>query len=327
MSLFQHVKAQWAADLKAGQNVETLFRVLEINRRLKKDGSPFLTMTLMDRTGKMDAKLWDGVAAAESAVVPGAIHTVSGTVKEYRGRLELHLQRIRALPRENSGIDEKDFVEAADFDVDNRFDSMIRFIDKGLNRRELHPLLEAFVDAHGREFRRHYGAQKIHHAKVGGLLEHTDSMVRLAAQVADHYSLDRDILVLGALLHDLGKLREFTTEPALQATTEGGLLGHIVISLEMFDDLCRQAPDIPPEIRLHLRHLIVSHHGEREFGSPEVPRTLEAMALHAIDLLDSKLAIFMEAASQSAADRGFTDYVPSIARRVLIQAPPDREDE
>ena len=327
MSLFQHVKAQWASDLKAGQNVETLFRVVEMNRRVKKDGSPFLTITLLDRTGKVEAKLWDGVAAAESAVKPGSIHTVSGTVKEYRGRLELHLQRIRALPEENTGIDEKDFVEAAAFDVDNLFDGMIRFIGERLTRGELRPLLEAFVDVHGREFRRHYGAQKIHHARVGGLLQHTDSMVRLAARVADHYHLDRDILILGALLHDLGKLREFTTEPALQATTEGGLLGHIVISLEMFDDLCRRVADIPPEIRLHLRHLIVSHHGEREFGSPEVPRTLEAMALHAIDLLDSKLAIFMEASNQSTADRGFTDYVPAIARRVLIQAPLDREDE
>jgi len=323
MTLFQQVKAQWAADLKAGQGVESLFRVVEMNRRRKKDGSAFLTLTLMDRTGRLDAKVWDQVEKVAEMVRPGGIHSISGTVREYRGHLEVHVRQIRHIPAD-SDLDEADFTETADFDVSARFTAMIAFVRERLERPELHALLEAFATVHGDAFSRHYGAQKIHHAHVGGLLAHTDSMVRLAAIVAEHYGLDKDVLLMGALLHDLGKLREFTTEPALQATLEGGLLGHIVISLEMFDDLCRQAPDIPGELRMHLRHLIISHHGEKEFGSPEVPKTREAMALHAIDLLDSKLAIFLEASLQATSTEGFTDYIPPIARRVLIQDPPEK---
>lgn len=325
MTLFKHVKTQWITDLRSGQAVETLFRIVEINRRQKKDGSAFLTMTLMDRTGRIDAKVWDRVEQTQKTVQPGEIYTVSGTVREYHGRREIHVQKIQRVS-DNTALDSKDFSENATFDVDVRFDTLIAFVSERLKNPELIRLLEAFSLSHGDAFRRHYGAQKIHHARIGGLLEHTDSMVRLAAIVADHYKLDHDVMLMGALLHDLGKLGEFSTEPTVQATPEGGLLGHIVISLEMFNDLCRRVPGIPEDIRLHLQHLIVSHHGEREFGSPEVPKTREAMALHAIDLLDSKLAIFLEASQRAVSDQGFSDYIPAISRRIMIQNPPEGDD-
>ena len=325
MTLFQHVKTQWISDLKSGQAVEAPFRVVQISRRHKKDGSLFLALTLMDRTGKMDAKVWDHVEKVEKAITAGEIFTVSGTVHEYHGRREIHIRNVQKIS-DNMDVDGKDFSENAAFDVDARFDAMIAFVSQRLKNPELNHLLEAFSLNHGEAFSRHYGAQKIHHARIGGLLEHTDSMVRLAAMVADHYELDSDIMLMGALLHDLGKLREFCAEPAIQATFQGGLLGHIVISLEMFNDLCRRVPGIPEEIRLHLQHLIVSHHGEREFGSPEVPKTREAMALHAIDLLDSKLAIFLEASRHAIPDQGFSDYIPAISRRILIQNPAEGDD-
>ncbi len=325
MTLFQHVKAQWAADLKAGQAVESLFRVSELNRRSKKDGSMFLALTLMDKSGHIDAKVWDQVESVAKTLTPGMIHSVTGVVREYRGQLEVHVQRIQPLT-ENATIDEKDFQAGAEFDVDARFAAMIEFIAERLQNPQMRELLDLFVVEHGQAFRRHYGAQKIHHARVGGLLEHTDSMVRLAALVAAHYGLDCDIMLMGALLHDLGKMREFTFEPAVQATAAGGLLGHIVISLEMCNDLCRRISDFPETIRLHLQHLIASHHGEREFGSPEVPKTREAMALHVIDLLDSKLAIFLEASRRATPEQEFSDYIPAVSRRILIQNPPEGND-
>ena len=327
MTLFGNIKAQWVKELKNGQGVDTLFRVLESSLRTKRDGSPYLTLTLMDRTGRIPAKIWQGAERAQEKIIPGKIHSVTGMVSDFRGSLEIRVDRIQTAPESLTEVREDDFMESATFNVDVAFNEMVSFIRERLHRPEMKKLLDVFVADHGKEFRRHFGARKIHHAWPGGLLNHTDSMVRLSASVADHYSLDRDILLMGALLHDLGKTREYRTEPALEDTLEGGLLGHIVISMEMFANLCAQVPDLPETVRLHIRHLIVSHHGEREYGSPEVPKTREAMALHAIDLLDSKLSIFREAQMGTRAEEGFTDYVHVIGRRLLVQkdSPPDHE--
>jgi 3'-5' exoribonuclease len=158
----------------------------------------------------------------------------------------------------------------------------------------------------------------IHHAYPGGLLKHTAALIKLAVFIADQYNLNKELLVTGALFHDIGKLFEFSVVPSLNITIEGGLVGHIVLGNNILLELASKIKDFPKSTLLQIQHLILSHHGEKEYGSPEVPKTKEAFALHIIDLLDSKMAIFGELQEKSDKKELFSEYAHVLGRRILI---------
>lgn len=317
MNLFKNIERRWIQEINVGEQLDEFYRIVEINKRLKRDGAPFLTLVLMDKTGRAPAKVWENVEKYQSLIRDGEIYRVTGLVTEYKGQKEIRIDRINTPPN-GSEIKMEDFTEEAAFDTESLFDGMMTLVKKHLSNPHVIQLTELFAAEYKTAFKSHYGAQKIHHAYLGGLLEHTHSIIKLAIQLADHYSLNKDILLTGALFHDSGKMFEFTTAPAVGMTLEGGLLGHLIIGNDLFNRLKSQIPDFPDELAVMIRHLIISHHGEREFGSPEIPKTREAYALHVLDLLDSKLKIFDQVIDGADKNQLFSDYIPVLERRIFI---------
>lgn len=321
MNLFDKVKeeAQPLAELKAGAAVNWYYRVQEINRRTSLNSKKeYLDLVVADRSGHMPAKIWDNVDQLHKVIQAGGIYCISGEVSEYRGKPQLKITRARPLEPGDSHCRPEDFDERPPFDSEALLADLYAMLDANLADPHLRRLSEMFQQEYGPVFAKAYGAQKIHHAFAGGLLQHTHALLKLVLAVAPHYGLDTELLLIGALFHDIGKTAEFRTQPALETTLAGGLLGHLVISLTIFLDMVKKIPDFPEPLSVRIQHLIVSHHGEKEFGSPEVPKTREAYLLHILDLLDSRMSIFSEQLKAGDAQKLFSDFSQSLGTRILL---------
>jgi len=284
--------------LEAGQVVDDIFVARDKQLAHKKDGAPYLTLSLVDRTGDVKAVVWDQVQAIVKAFAAGDYVRVQGKVTEYKGVPQLVVQHLeRAHPDQ---VDAKDFLPATQRDVNQMMDRLIQ-ISRTVENEHLSRLLAAFFEdpAFVELFKTAPAAKKMHHAYLGGLLEHTLSIVRLIQAISAHYKgIDTDLLLTGGILHDIGKVHEFTYETHIDYSDAGRLLNHIVIGVEMLEKKIATLHDFPDDLALVLKHLIVSHHGIRDFGSPEPPKTLEAIILNYLDELDAKVnavRTFMEA--------------------------------
>ncbi len=318
MNLFNEYQQKLIEALKPGDRVRNVFKVLEIQKRTKKNGEPFLSLELRDPTGKIGAKIWSQVDTHLSMIRAGEFYRFSGTVNEYQNQPQLKIESLNPVAADDPEVNRSDFEEQAPFDVEKDFQDMTDTLKAAIRNPFLIGLIDIFEKKYRQAFQQHYAAQKIHHAYAGGLLEHTHSVIRLAILIADFYRLDRELLAIGALFHDIGKLIEFTRSPAVETTPEGGLIGHIILSNQIFLELQGQVKNFPPDLSLQIQHLIVSHHGEKEFGAPEVPKTPEAFVLHMIDLLDSKLKIFQEAIDAADANSRFSEYHRILGRRLFV---------
>jgi 3'-5' exoribonuclease len=314
----QKQEKQYIKDLQVGKPVDGYFKVLSAGKKAKKDGSPFLALEVMDKTGKIPAKIWDNADHYFNILQEGEIYKINGYVNEFMNQKEIKIDSLRSLAPVDKNVNEDDFIEKADFDTEKTFHEMMATIKSHLTDPYLLKLADLFSHEYGNQFKDHYGAQRVHHAYLGGLLQHTRSMMQLAIFCADHYSLDKELLLVGVLFHDIGKMFEFSVSPTIDATLAGGLLGHLVIGNNIFLELKDKIPGFPEELSYKIQHLIISHHGEKEFGSPEVPKTPEALVLHILDLLDSKLKIFEEAISSSETKGLFSDYVKVLGRRLFV---------
>lgn len=325
MTLFDEYRSKPVKDLKAGDRIRNVFKVLKIEKRTKKNGEPFLSLELMDPTGRIGAKIWSQVDTYLSLIRAGELFRFSGSISEYQNQPQLKIESLNPVAEDDPEVNRSDFDEQAPFDVNQAFKEMIETVKAAITSPSLNRLVDEFEGQYGPAFREHYGAQKIHHAYAGGLLKHTHSTIRLALIIADFYGLNRELMAVGALFHDIGKLLEFTRTPAVETTPEGGLIGHIVLGNQIFLELQARIEDFPVDLSLQIRHLIVSHHGEREFGAPEVPKTPEAFALHIIDLLDSKLTIFREAIDAADANSRFSEYNRILGRRLFVPEAKDKD--
>lgn len=321
MNLFDKPKdaAQPLAGLKAGETVNWYYRVQEISRRKslnsKKD---YLDLVVVDRSGRMPAKIWDNVEPLHKMLQAGSIYRFVGEVREYRGKPQLAITRARPLEPADDACLPEDFDERPPFDSAALLHEAFSLLDAHVKDPHLRRLSEMFQQEYGPVFAQAYGAQKIHHAYAGGLLQHTHALLQLVLAVAPLYGLDTELLLVGALFHDIGKTEEFKTQPALETTLAGGLLGHLVLSLSIFLDMKKRIPDFPEPLSVRLQHLIVSHHGEKEFGSPEVPRTREAYLLHVLDLLDSRMSIFAEQLKSGEPQKLFSEFNQALGTRILL---------
>jgi 3'-5' exoribonuclease len=312
------VKTTFVADLEPNQTVTTYLLVQSKETRAKKTGEPYLSLRLADRSGRLDAKMWDGVGEVMSTFERDDVIKVQGIVQVYRDRLQMTIQRLRRA--DDSEIEIADYLPRTKRDIDEMF-AAVRATTEQMSNPHLCALLSAFLDdeAIAAKFRKAPAAKSLHHAFVGGLLEHVVSLLNLARLCASNYSfIDLDLLQTGVILHDMGKIEELSYSRGFGYTSEGQLLGHIVIVLRLLDEKCRQIPGFPPRLKMLVEHMILSHHGKYEFGSPKLPMFPEALMLHYIDDLDSKLESMRAAlAEDSHAEDEWTAYNPALERTLL----------
>lgn len=283
------MKETFVNTIKAGQSVNAIFVARGRQLAYKKDGAPYLTFSIVDRSGDMKAVVWDDVRAMSKVFSEGDYVKVKGNAREYREALQLVVRELERVDPDQ--VDARDFLPATDRDVDQMLDQLIK-ISQTVENEHLSGLLAAFFNdrAFVDLFKTAPAAKKMHHAYLGGLLEHTLSIARLIQAVSGHYKgLDKDLLLTGGILHDIGKVHEFLYETHIDYSDSGRLLNHIVIGVEMLDKKIETLDGFPDDLALVLKHMIVSHHGTREFGSPEPPKTLEAIILNYLDELDAKV--------------------------------------
>jgi 3'-5' exoribonuclease len=257
--------------------------------RIKRNGEPYLALTLSDKTGSIEAKMWDDIPTFAELFRQDEFVKVRGRITSFNGRYEITLERLRRA--EETELDLADFLPKTSWDVEEMWHELHQYVAK-VGNGHLRKLLEALLadEEISKLLRVAPAAKSLHHAYLGGLLEHVVSLCTLVELTTVRYFwLDRDLLTAGAILHDLGKLYELTYTRAFEYTTEGALIGHINIGITMLQEKARGLPDFPDELLLLLQHLIISHHGHLEYGAPIEPRFAEALLLHYLDDMDSKI--------------------------------------
>lgn len=285
------VRNQPIATWQPGQTVEGFALLSRKERRRDRNGREYLDLELTDSSGSMVAKVWADSPALNGNYQAHDFVAVRGTVKLYREQLQISLDACRkAMDADRKvGFDETELIPSTKEDIDELWSRLGAALDT-VENPVLARLARETLEAYGSQLREHPAAKGIHHAYLGGLLEHVTSMAELAVSVCAHYRrLDGDVVLLGVLFHDLGKIRELGAMPANDYTLEGRLVGHVVIGRDLLRERAAAIPDFPAELLLHLEHLVLSHQGKREFASPVEPMTPEAFVLHALDDLDSKL--------------------------------------
>ena len=278
---------------KRGQSVEGFFLSKEKTVSKTKTGNPYLSLRLADRTGEIEGRVWDKASDFGSLFEKDDVIKVHGEVDEFQGVLQLRVLRLRKAAA--GEFDLTDFLPKTAHDVDSML-SEIKGIAESLRNPHLRALLESFLadEEFVIKFKTAPAAKAMHHVYIGGLLEHTLSVLRLIRLVAPQYkAIDLDLILAGGFLHDIGKVDELAYERAFDYTDRGRLLGHITLTVEKIGKKIQSLPDFPETLALLLKHLILSHHGEYVFGSPKRPKTLEALLLHHLDDLDAKINGFM----------------------------------
>jgi 3'-5' exoribonuclease len=309
---------------EGGDVVQGFALVTKKELRQDRNGRSYLDMEVADASGSMIAKVWADSAALEADFEAHDFVALRGMVKLYRDQLQLSIDDCRKVTEEDRrfGFEEARLVPSTREDVDDlwrRLESALAEV----RRPELKRLATHALAIHGERLREHPAAKTMHHAYRGGLLEHTVSMAELALAVTAHYrDLDRDVILLGVLFHDLGKLRELGAMPANDYTLEGRLVGHVVIGRDLLKECCTALGDVPEDVELHLEHLVLSHQGKREFAAPVEPMTPEALVLHFVDDLDSKLNQLDRARREGPSvqwSRGLGRYVYFAERREVVE--------
>jgi len=312
------VKSPYVNELTPDTDVSAVFLVEYKEVRQKRSGEPYLILTLSDKTGDLDAKMWDNAASVADAFDRDDFVRVRGQVQIFQNKPQFTVHRLQRIP--DHEIEIGDFLPSSKRDSQEMF-AELHGVVSGLSNPYLKALLAAFF-ADGeiaKAYRTAPAAKTIHHAYIGGLIEHVLSMCKLARATAAHYEdIDLDLLLAGVILHDIGKIRELSYERTFGYSTEGQLLGHIQIAMRMIAEKIRAVPGFPPKLRLLLEHMILSHHGSLEFGSPRVPLFPEAMLLHQLDNLDAKMNTLKTAVEGcSKVDGEWTGYVSSLERALL----------
>lgn len=307
-------KVKFVADIVAGESVNEVFVLADKSIGHKRDGNQFMNVTLADKSAQVKGVVWDDVSRIAAAVQAGDFVRVTAQAGEYRGVMQLVVKNMANVSAED--VAPEDYLPSTSRNVDQMFDRLRAATDT-LDSKPLLDLMKAFWEDSEfvGQFKRAPAAKMMHHAYIGGLMEHTLSMVLLADKVAGHYGgVDRDLLMVGAILHDIGKIRELSYKHRLDYTDEGRLLSHITIGVELVNEKIQSIPEFPKEKAALIKHMIVSHHGSREFGSPEPPKTIEAVLLNYIDEIDSRVNAIREFVAADDPNATWTSYHRLLGR-------------
>lgn len=317
------MRRRFVNELHEQETVHQVFRAGEKQLRPNRNGNLYLQMELSDRSGRISARMWNAGESLYRSFENGDYVLVEGTTQLFQGAKQLIVSRLTKV--EPSEVNEDDFTPVAAVDVDKlvvRLGEILR----GVASPALRSLAECFLmdEAFMRKLARAPAGVKLHHAYLGGLLEHIVSLMELVLRIAPCYpQLDRDLMLLGALLHDASKVDELSYDREFAYTDEGQLVGHVVMAVGLLEAKIREAERLtgepfPQETALRLKHLIVSHHGEYEFGSPKLPMTLEAIALYCLDNLDAKIAAFTQLLRDDPnVDSPWTNFNTNLGRKLF----------
>jgi 3'-5' exoribonuclease len=319
------------SDLVEGEHIQSIFLVADKSLRTTKSGKPFLALELMDNSGTVDSKIWDEAEAMASRFDKEDFIFVEAQVDSWNGKLQLNIRDLQRI--DDSEVTLEDFIPASRWDrhemlaqlqdvVSREVKSpeMLRFFDELFSEQQLM-----------RQFALAPAAKGNHHSYLGGLLEHTLSMTRLAVSLSRHYAyyypgmLNQDLVIAGCVLHDIGKCFELSFGRSFDYTTEGQLVGHIVQGVELISATAKKvSPPLPAEMLMQLKHLVLSHHGKKDYGSPVRPKTPEAMLLHEIDMIDSRMAMVANITDEHRdgvdADSEWTGYQRLFQERIYMGA-------
>ena len=283
------MKTVYVKDIVERNWVDAPFLVRDKIIGMAKNGKPYMTLKLMDRTGEVEGRVWDRVDELSACFAKDDFVRVAGKASVYMGKMQLVVQEVERL--DDVAVDLADFLPVSTRPVDAMVEQL-REIVAGLVDPHLRGLMEAFLADKGfmDGYTRAPAAKTMHHVYLGGLLEHSLAVATLAEDLCKRYpDINRDLLIVGALLHDVGKVEELRYHRTFEYTDAGKLIGHIVIGVELVEARLRELPGFPLELGVLLKHLLLSHHGQYEFGSPKRPKTMEAVILNFLDDLDSKI--------------------------------------
>jgi len=312
------MKSPYVSELQANQPAQGTFLVTYKEVRQKKSGEPYLTLTLADRTGDVEAKMWDNAAEVADAFDRDDFIHIKGMMQVFQNRPQLTIHKLQ--PIAESAVDLADYLPASKRDRDEMFRELEGWIAQ-IGDPHLRGLLQNLFanEAVAVAYRTAPAAKTVHHAWIGGLIEHVLSLCHLAKLTASHYhGIDFDLLLAGVILHDIGKIHELEYARGIRYTDAGQLLGHIQIGMQMVTEQIARMPDFPPRQRDLLLHLILSHHGQLDFGSPKVPVFPEAMLLHLLDNMDSKMETMRGLIERDRLIEGnWTGYSAPLERSLL----------
>ena len=313
---------QYINQFSEGESINQVFVANGKQLRPNRQGNLYLQLTLSDKSGSVNAMQWNANQSVYDSFENGDYVGIKGTTQLFNGNLQIIVQQLKKA--DESRVDEADFVTLTNENIGQLIVQLRQFVDS-ISHPQLQSLCQQYLDSKDimEKFSQAPAGVKNHHAYQGGLLHHVVSLMELAESVVQHYpEVDRDLVLAGVLLHDLSKTDELAYERSLEYTDEGQLVGHLVMGVELLGKQidqweANQGTTFPNDIAIQLKHMIVSHHGQYDFGSPKLPMTLEALVLHMIDNLDAKVHQFSHAMdSEANPGDNWTPFIPTLGRKL-----------
>lgn len=308
-------KTQFISQLNAKDEVLSPFLVKYIATAEGKDGKTYLNVILADNSGELEARKWQGAELALQRIKAGDIVIVNGRINQFQGRIQLIIQEMSKL--DESQITREDYIQKAGTAPEKMYAELLKIVES-LEEVYIRELLINILNDYeiARRLKIWQAGKSIHHAYQSGLLEHILSCTNLAVVLSPHYKVNTSYVVAGCILHDLCKIYELTEGPVVEYTDEGKLIGHLVKGLEILDCFASKIKNFPESVRSHLKHILLSHHGEYEFGSPKIPSTSEAYLVHLIDYMDSKMSSLLQVKKSDSSTNHWSSFVKHLNRIV-----------
>lgn len=320
------MKSLYASDIHDNQLVDSLFLVSAKSHGVTKGGNSYLVLKLLDRSGEIEGRVWERADDLGRGFDKNDFVRIRGHALSYQGKVQIRVQDVMRVDENN--VAPEDFLPKSSFDPELMLEEL-----QGILRGIKNPFLLALAEAFFADqelmtlLKRAPGAKTIHHPFLSGLLEHTLSLLKLILKVVENYKgINVDLLLMGGFLHDIGKVHEFSYDRAVEYTDEGQLLGHLVMEVEMVNQKIATIPEFPNELAMLIKHMLVSHHGAYEFGSPKLPQTVEAVMLHSLDDLDGKIQAIQNLPEKEPGSR-WTAFHRAYGRSFYRKAADEHEEK
>ncbi len=308
-------------DLKVGHSFDTQFLLVDFQLKNKRDGGKYLSLELMDKSGSLKGNMWDNFLGLVDVIQKNDVVAASGVVQEYQGRTQVTISRMQRLDLEQVNL--SDFVTSSKADIQALWAQVKQRMD-GMKTPALKDLLKAiFTDERVKKFLAAPAAKALHNAYRGGLIEHVYSLLLMSEAAHAHYKalgvdFNLELVQTGILLHDLMKTEELSYELSIDYTDVGHLIGHLPMALQLIERHAAEISDFPSGLKLQLDHIVLSHHGELEYGSPVIPQTVEALVVSYLDQLDSRMWGYQALKDRKEASSNWTDSNRMFATQLFV---------